>query len=231
LEEAIAILKKALWLSSDKDVLEILASNNINKDVFIKSATSKTRAQYYVDLLLDYWRNYLEKNELEKFSYFITSGISKESLHFLIEFYFRLVAQRGIKVKLEYIINDITSDTENNRGVEEFLAELFTIIVNEIVFNFDNSYFTTDEINEIDKLNYNFKFFNIQKENETNHIQKLFEDNQELADVNQVVLQKYNKWIETLRISLLINSGFVDYDEETNFQLKNLISNFKTIEI
>jgi hypothetical protein len=231
LEEAIAILKKALWLSSDKDVLEILASNNINKDVFIKSATSKTRAQYYVDLLLDYWRNYLEKNELEKFSYFITSGVSKESLHFLIEFYFRLVAQRGIKVKLEYIINDITSDTENNRGVEEFLAELFTIIINEIVFNFDNSYFTTDEINEINKLNYNFKFFNVQKENETNHIRSLFEDNKELADVNQVVLEKYNKWIETLRISLLINSGFVDYDEDANIQLKNLVSNFNTIEI
>ena len=142
-----------------------------------------------------------------------------------------ICTQRGIKVKLEYIINDITSDTENNRGVEEFLAELFTIIINEIIFNFDNSYFTTDEINEINKLNYNFKFFNVQKENETNHIRSLFEDNQELADVNQVVLEKYNKWIETLRISLLINSGFVDYDEAANIELKNLVSNFTTIDI
>ena len=45
-------------------------------------------------------------------------------------------------------------------------------------------------------------------------------------DVNTIALEKYNRWIELLRISLLINSGFVDYDEAENNALKLLLSQY-----
>ena len=46
-------------------------------------------------------------------------------------------------------------------------------------------------------------------------------------DVNTIALEKYNRWIELLRISLLINSGFVTYDEAENNALKALLEAYE----
>lgn len=229
IEQAISILKKELWLNSDQDVLDVLQTHNINKNAFVKKVNTKTRAQYYTDILFNFWRNDLEKNDLEKFNYFINNGISKETLNFLIDFYFKLFQQRNIKLKVEQLINNITSETEINSGIEVFLSELFTMIVNEMVFNFDKNFYKTEEINEIEKLDYNFKYFNKNKNKNLEAIKLVFDESDDSLIVNQVILEKFNKWIETLRISLIINTGFVDYDEVSNNELKNVLQQMNAL--
>jgi hypothetical protein len=155
-------------------------------------------------------------------------------LSFIAEHLTKIIDTRGLKDKLERILNDIVSETATNRGIEEFLAETFSLLINEIVINFDLNYFTNDELIEIENLktNNNFKFYNKTLTVDKKSIQNLFENNtDEKTNANDVALEKYNKWIEYFRISLLVNCGFVNYDEKANNQLKELMNSFNEFKL
>jgi hypothetical protein len=227
LEEAIEILKQNLWLSSNEEVEDFLTKNGIKKENLFSKNESKSKAQFYNELVLNYWNSKISNTA--NYEYFISNGISKNSLSFIAEHLTKIFDNRGLKDKLERILNDIVSETTTNRGVEEFLAETISLVINEIVINFDLNYFTNDELIEIEglKTNNNFKFYNKTVAVDSKSIQDLFENNtDEKTNANSIALEKYNKWIEYFRISLLVNCGFVNYDEKANNQLKELLNSF-----
>ena len=228
IDEAIEVLKRNLWLSSNEEVEIFLNQKGIKKENFFSTTETKSKAQYFTELVLNYWRAKI--SNASNFEYFISNGLSQTSLFFLAEHWMKIIDNRNIKTKLERILNDVVSETATNRGVEEFLAETFSLIINEIVINFDLNYFTPEELLEIQNLknNNNFNYYNTTTLVDAQAIQHLFENNtDEKTTVNSVVLEKYNKWIEFFRISLLVNCGFVNYDENANNQLKELVNSFK----
>ena len=231
-EEVIEILKQNLWLSSNQEVESFLSEKGIKKENLFTKKVTKSKAEFYTELLLNYWESKISNpSNLE---YFITNGLSQNSTSFLGNHLSKIIKNRGLKDKLERILNDVVSETTTNRGVEEFLAETFSLLINEIVINFDINYFTPEELVEIDNLktNSNFKFYNKTIPTDQKTIQDLFENNSdEVYNSNSIVLDKYNKWIEFFRISLLVNCGFVSYDEQANNQLKELIHNFKEFKL
>ena len=231
-EEVIEILKQNLWLSSNEEVEEFLTQKGIKKENLFSKKETKSKAQFYTELVLNYWISKI--SDSSNYDYFISKGISQNSLLFIAEHWAKIISNRGLKDKLERILNDIVSETTANRGVEEFLAETFSLLINEIVINFDLNYFTNEELIEIEnlKLNNNFKFYNKTVPSDPKIIQDLFENNtDEKTSVSTVVLEKYNKWIEFFRISLLVNCGFVNYDEKANNQLKELINSFNEFKL
>ncbi|MDI1317436.1 virulence factor SrfC family protein [Flavobacterium sp.] len=231
-EEVIEILKQNLWLSSNQEVESFLSEKGIKKENLFTNKETKSKAQFYTELLLNYWESKItNQSNLE---YFINNGLSQNSTSFLANHLSKIIENRGLKDKLERILNDVVSETNTNRGVEEFLAETFSLLINEIVINFDINYFTTEELIEIDNLksNSNFKFYNKTIPTDQKTIQGLFENNSdEVSNSNRIVLDKYNKWIEFFRISLLVNCGFVSYDEQANNQLKELINDFNEFKL
>ena len=227
MEEVVEILKRNLWLSSNEEVENFLTQKGIKKENLFSTNEVKSKAQYFTELVLNYWEVKISK--ASNFDYFISNGLSQNSLSFITEHWIKIINNRKIKIKLERILNDVVSETATNRGVEEFLAETFSLIINEIVINFDLNYFTNEELVEIEDLKSNntFNFFNPTKIIDSTTIQNLFENNtDERTTGNSVVLEKYNKWIEFFRISLLVNCGFVNYDEKANNQLKELVNSF-----
>lgn len=227
-EAAIEILKQNLWLSSNEEVEIFLADKGIKKEkLFVKKET-KSRAQFYTALLLDNWTAKI--NNPSNLDYFITNGLSRSSLDFLCDHFSKIIKNRGFENKLELILNDMVSEIFINRDVEEFIAETFSLLINEIVINFDINYFTDEELAEINnlKITDNFKFYKKTILTDSKTIQDLFENNSnESSNANSLLLDKYNKWIEYFRISLLVNCGFVNYNEQANSQLKGLINDFK----
>lgn len=227
-EAAIEILKQNLWLSSNEEVEIFLADKGIKKEkLFIKKET-KSRAQFYTALLLDNWAAKI--NNPSNLDYFITNGLSRSSLDFLCDHFSKIIKKRGFENKLKLILNDMVSEIFINRDVEEFIAETFSLLINEIVINFDINYFTVEELAEINnlKITDNFKFYKKTILTDSKTIQDLFENNaNESSNANSLLLDKYNKWIEYFRISLLVNCGFVRYNEQANNQLKALINDFK----
>jgi len=231
-EEVIEILKQNLWFSSNEEVESFLIDKGIKKEnLFIKKET-KSKAQFYTELLLKYWGTKI--NNQSNLEYFIANGLNQNNTAFLAAHFSKIIENRGLKDKLERILNDVVSETVINRGIEEFLAETFSLLINEIVINFDINYFTDEELVEINNLNINnnFKFYNKTVPTDQKTIQDLFENNaDDLSNVNKIVLDKYNKWIEFFRISLLVNCGFVNYDEQANNKLKELINNFNEFKL
>jgi hypothetical protein len=231
-EEVIEILKQNLWLSSNEEVESFLVDKGIKKENLFSKKETKSKAQFYTELLLEYWGTKI--NNQSNLEYFIANGLTQSSTAFLAAHFSKIIENRGLKDKLERILNDVVSETVTNRGVEEFLAETFSLLINEIVINFDINYFTEEELVEIKNLNMNnnFKFYNKTIPTDKKTIQDLFENNtDELSNVNKIVLDKYNKWIEFFRISLLVNCGFVNYDEQANNKLKELINTFNEFKL
>jgi hypothetical protein len=227
IDEAIEILKRNLWLANNEEVESFLIQKGIKKETLFLTKETKSKSQYFTELVLNYWETKI--SNASNFEYFISNGFSKNSLSFLSDHWIKIVENRNIKTKLERILNDIVSETETNRGIEEFLAETISLIINEIIMNFDLNYFTAEELAEIDNLknNNNFNFYNLLKQIDNDTIHNLFENNSnEKTILNSVVLEKYNKWIEFFRISLLVNCGFVNYDENANNELKELMTSF-----
>lgn len=232
IDEAIEILKLNLWLSSNEEVEHFLTQKGIKKENLFSSNETKSKAQYFTELVLNYWGSKI--SNASNFDYFISNGLSQNSLSFLADHWINIIDNRNIKIKLERILNDVVSETATNRGVEEFLAETFSLIINEIVMNFDLNYFTSEELVEIENLksNNNFNYYHPTTVVDVNSIENLFENNvDEKTTVNSVVLEKYNKWIEFFRISLLVNCGFVNYDENANNQLKALMNDFNDFKL
>ena len=231
-EAAIEILKQNLWLSSNEEVETFLADKGIKKEnLFIKKET-KSKAQFYTALLLDNWATKI--NNPSNLDYFITNGLSRSSINILCDHFSKIIKNRGFENKLELILNDIVSEIFINKDVEEFIAETFSLLINEIVINFDINYFTAEELVEINnlKITENFKFYKKTIPTDPKTIQDLFENHSnESSKANSIFLDKYNKWIEYFRISLLVNCGFVNYNEQANNQLKALIIDFKEFKL
>lgn len=220
-EEVIEILKQNLWLSSSEEVETFLNLKGIKKESLFTKKEIKSKAQYFTELLISNWESKIVNPS--NLDYFLSNGLSQNSVVFLANHLYNIIKNRGLNEKFERILNDIVSETDSNRGVEEFIAETFSLMINEIVINFDINYFTPEELIEIDNLNMNnsFKFYKKTNAIDDKSIQKLFDDNADSQfNTNQILLDKYNKWIEYFRLSLLVNCGFVSYDEQANNQLK-----------
>ena len=177
--------------------------------------------------MFDYWKSKLQENDFEKFSFLINNGVNRSSLKFLIDFYFKIINTRGLKQKLENIINHVSSDIKQNKDLDVFLAETFSKLINGLVFRFDTQYINDNEVEELNGQGITFKYFNRTISTSDDVIKSLFESNDSTIDVNKIVLEKYFKWIEYLRVSVLVNCGFVSFNEEANDKLKGILQSLK----
>jgi hypothetical protein len=231
-EEAIEILKRKLWLPSNQAVESFLLERGIKKEDLFSKKETKSKSQFYTELLLNYWETKVRK--LTDSAYFHNKELTQSGAAFIADHLIKIIANRGLKDKLERILNDVVSEISSIHGVEEFLAETFSLLINEIIINFDINYFTPEEQLEIENFSVgnNFEFYKKSKITDQKTIQELFEGNSEkTSDSNRIVFDKYNKWIEYLRISSLVNCGFVSYDENANNQLKGLIDELSELKL
>lgn len=230
-EEAIDVLKRNLYLSSIEEVESFLKEQNIGKDSLYHKKIEISKSQYFTNLIVEYWTSKI--NSQSNFTFLLDKGLRQNSIEFLSSHLLTIIKKRGLRNKLELILNDIVSETQINRGVEEFIAETFCLLINEFVNNFDLSYLSDEEIIEIENFetSNNFKYFRKKelefKESVSVFDEQLFED----LSANSVMIEKYNKWIEFLRISILVNCGFVSYDETANNMLRELVNELQPISV
>lgn len=229
-EEAIDILKRNLWMSSVEEVENFLKEKNISKEDLFSTKQAITKSQFFTNLIIEYWSSKISSHE--NFTQLTNKGLDKILLEFLSNHLITIVEKRNLKNKLELILNDIVSETTINRGVEEFLAETFCLLINEFVNNFDLNYLTEEEVFELEnsETSINLKYFSKNQVKVETLVTTVFDDKLfDSINANSIALEKYNKWIEFLRISLLVNCGFVNYDENANNQLKDLVEKFQNV--
>ncbi|MEJ5964225.1 virulence factor SrfC family protein [Pedobacter immunditicola] len=229
-DEALDILKRYLWLPSHSEVEDFLKSNGVSINKLLTQEDShSSKAAHYVQLVLNNWA--IKINDLDQYSDLIALGLSKSNLTFVLSYLQELTQKRKIEEKLVKVLNNIVSEIDINHGHESFLAETFSLIINEMVINFDINYFTDEEKAEARSIlatNAN-RFYERKLDTSDAAISALFDNEQ--IDVRAISLQKYNKWIEFLRISLLVNAGYVNYDEQANRELQNLLHEYSPFQL
>lgn len=231
-EEVFEILREKLCLTSNEEVETFLLDNGITIESLFTKIEPISKPKFYTDLVLNYWNSKICNPT--NFEYFINNGISQNNLAFLTAHINEIIQNRKLNDKLERILNDIVSEINLNHGIEEFLAETFSLIINDIVINFDLSYLSNEEVAEVNNLpnTKHFKFNKIAPSTDSSIIENLFSNNNlESSNANFIVLEKYNRWIEYFRISLLVNCGFVNYDEQANNRLKETIYGFRSLNL
>ncbi|MFC6269435.1 virulence factor SrfC family protein [Frigoriflavimonas asaccharolytica] len=224
-QSSLEILKDRFALPTIELVEEFLSSHGVKKeDLFKLPKNTNTKSQAYTELVINNW---LEKIENQgNFQHFSEKGITKNNIEFITDHFKTILNKRDIRNKLVMILNDVVSEIDINHGNEAFLAETFSLIINDIVYNLDINYISEEEKMEIRTINANNSnsYFERKPMTDPATISQLF-DNSNL-DVQSIALQKYIRWIEFLKTSLLINSGFVTYDETANENLKKLSSQY-----
>jgi len=224
-EEVVEILKRQMWLTSKEEVAQQLAAFDIQLSDLFKPIKSQSKAVYYTQLMLDTWQTKISENP---YTDFVQYHITKSNIDAITEHYKTIIKKRGIAEKLVKIFDNIVSEIKGIQGEEVFMAETFALLINDIVYNFDMQFITDNEVREIRELamikNNPHSYFMRTNSTDDATIAALFDNTK--MDVNTIALEKYNRWIELLRISLLINSGFVDYDEAENNALKLLLSQY-----
>ena len=225
-EEVYDILKSRLWLSSNEEVETHLDSMGVKvTDLFKSRANTKTKSEIYTELVLNHWEEYIDN--LDNFEELIQNGVNQSNIEFVLCHFKTILKKRNISNKLVKILNEVISEIDVNRGQEEFLAETFALIINDVVYNLDLNFITEDEKQEIRKMTSDRigSSFEYKHPVDDQTIAALF--NNENLDVRSLAMEKYKRWMDFLRISFIINSGFVNYNEKANDELKSLTQKYQ----
>ena len=224
-DDVLQILQKGLFIDSAEEVEVFLKDKEISIDQLTNSDNEISLAASLVDLITDKW----EKNWIENFEK-ISHGLSETQYNYLASHYKKLFILRGIKSKLTTLFTSVINELESNRGSEEFLSEVVSLIINDLVNNFDIKILTKEMLVEMELISKTYNLdFRFLKSNSINNsaksISAFFDDNSN-ASINLTV-DKYSIWINKFKISVLASCGFVDYDEFANNELKAIIIDIK----
>ena len=220
-EEAVDILKRNMWLNSKEEV-EIALGNVKLSDLFTPTKT-KSKTEYYTQLLLDNWYERVSQNSYDDFTQY---NISKSHIDEILSHYQTIIKKRNVVEKLVKVFDNMVSEIKGIQGEEVFMAETFALLLNDIIYNFDMQFVSSEEAREIKEMykDKTLQYFGKEPMTDEATIASLFDNSK--MDVNTIAFEKYGRWLELLRISLLINSGFVSYDEAENNALKALIEKY-----
>ena len=220
-EEAVDILKRNMWLNSKEEV-EMALGNVKLSDLFTPTKT-KSKTEYYTQLLLDNWYERVSQNSYDDFTQY---NISKSHIDEILSHYQTIIKKRNVVEKLVKVFDNMVSEIKGIQGEEVFMAETFALLLNDIIYNFDMQFVSSEEAREIKEMykDKTLQYFGKEPMTDEATIASLFDNSK--MDVNTIAFEKYGRWLELLRISLLINSGFVSYDEAENNALKALIEKY-----
>jgi hypothetical protein len=228
-DQNLEILRKTLFYTNIEEVEHFLAQQNIDLEkVFANNL--KTSATSLTDGVIKLWQSKLNHENFEKL---IPNGLSKNAFNEITNLVQTSFENLNIKEFLVKLIEKKTSRIQISRNDEEFLAGVCTNYLNEFVTSFGFNFMGDERIDELrivcEELNIDFSALISNKPLPNKNDLIPFFDNQDSTDSNlnelrfNPMIENYNKYITKLKLSLLSNCGFVNYDVQANNELIILI--------
>jgi hypothetical protein len=224
----IQLLKEQLFYETEVEVERFLQDNGINLDKLFGSKVN-TSASSLVSGLFEKWKNSIQ---YEQFRELISAGLTRNSFDFLLETIITTIEHLNLQ---EFLVNNVEKKTQRlhmGRDAEEYLASLCANYINDFVINVGFNYMSSDRLDELKQIAsmYNISlqlvteeanlpdkaelkdFFNADKTTESSG----------MADFTYMI-KSYNRFLLKLKLAILSNCGFVNYDVEANDQLSKLL--------
>lgn len=225
-EQNIDILRKILSYTHNEEVEQFLSEKNIDLDKvfsnkFNTSATTLTNGVFKL------WQS---KFEFEKLN---ATGLSKNVFVEIINLLQTSFDNLNFKNFLIRLIERKTQHIQISRDDEEYLAGVCANHINDFVTNFGFNFMSearTEELRIIcEEHNIDFsELIGIKSLPTKNELIPLFEHqinskNDSMEPRFDPMIENYNKYLLKLKLALVSNCGFVNYDTQANNELIEII--------
>jgi hypothetical protein len=221
-DEMLEILKDKLCFDNIQDVESYLSARKIVLETYKSNSSSYSKGDFLINVLDEFWYKRASEKYLHN-----NLNIDKQYFEFLFNTFKSNYNANGYRAKLSTIFNSVINSIEQNRGKEEFLAEIACIIINRVVNEFDLLELNEDEKSELIKLgatyNIGTAFLN-ENEFTLNDVRIINHFTDANKDISEISLKRYMNWINKLKLSKLKSCGFVEYDEDANNKLLSILS-------
>jgi hypothetical protein len=206
-----------------------------SKDIDLESALENrvlTSASKLVDSILDHWRI---KLGIEGFQTYFDMGLEKNAMVSLIENLFETFQTLDIRNDLIELFEHKTRLISAPSDTEEYLAAIITEFINDFISNFGFNFMKEERIQEVMKIandyNQDVSLFIKDGKQDKSEVLLAIYDKMETRDaVAPPLIENFQLYILKLKLAMLSNCGFANYNIASNNQLNEMIQNLDSFD-
>jgi len=227
-EKNLSLLRDQLLYDNDADVERFLEDSgiDINKLFGVKVNTSGSSL---VSGLFEKWRAGIQ---YDRFLELVNAGLTRNTFDYLIDSLFTTIDHLNLQDFLITHVEKKTQRLQMSRDAEEFLASICANYINDFVVNFGFNYMSAERLDELKQIasSYNINLQSITEIRDLPNKSELMEffnaekpaEASVMADFTYMI-GSYNQFLLKIKLAILSNCGFVNYDVQANNQLSKLL--------
>ena len=236
-ETNLELLRVVIGMDSIKAVETFLEDQRIDfNKIFINNVS--TSATMLIDGLLDKWT---KQADFSNFTYFEELGLTRNGHQSILELLKNTFVQLGLREELIKQVERKTSQLQINAEAEEFFASYSTNMINDFVTSLGFNMMSTERIEELQVVakEYNIPHTILLEQIKSNVEERemidLFDSESDrsaklLAEMAPM-LENYNQYIARIKLALISNCGFVNYNVQANDELSRKIDLLRKLEL
>ena len=226
--ENLKIIQGYIKVDSIEEVETYLKEKEIDLDKVLENKVATT-ATLLVDKLIAKWKDNIN---IENFISFTEKGLKQSTFDSLSNNLFLTFDSLNLRDKLITIFEQKTKMLTLPEETEEQLASISSDFFNDFVANFGFNFMQTDRINELKEIAQEYQLdisslFSEQKNIREDDLINIF-DNNHISDAP--LINSFNNYILKIKLALLSNCGFVNYNVNANNEINTLLSGLDQIE-
>jgi hypothetical protein len=225
------LLKNELMFSSIQEVEDFLNMQGIDLDKALENK-NKTTSEKLADIIIDHWKL---KMSWENFQTFFQAGLTKSVFELYIENLYKTFSLLHLEDQLVELFRKKIHVVKYTRESEEYLASVSTALLNEFVTNFGYSFISIEKLNDVEELKGDFPIdFSILRSENTGVSEKELKDlfdgmGNKLNNSSSQLSDAFRQYIQKIKVVLLSNCGFVNFDVQSNSQLNELLGRLEQL--
>jgi hypothetical protein len=230
-EENLSILQDDFKMNSIQEVTVYLEEHDIDigKVLENKVITSATRL---VDGVIDLWN---EQIKIEHFSSYTENGLKTNVLNTLLDNLNETFEILNVRDELVKLFERKTRMIDPGPNAIEYLAYVSCNYINEFVSNFGVSFMSEERLSELNEIGHDFKIDlnllnNRNRETSEGALVDVFDAPASVEQQSIPLIENYSLFILKIRMALLSNCGFANYDVKSNDKLASIISNIESLD-
>ena len=231
MDENLLILQEDFKLDSVSEVKSYLEEHDIdlNKVLENKVITSATRL---VDGVINLW---IEQIKIENFSLYTENGLKTNVLGTLLDNLIETFEILNVRNDLIGLFEKKTRMIDPGPNAIEYLSFVSANYINEFVANFGVSFMSGDRLTELHEIGNSFKMDMKLLNNRNNGATEetlinVFDAPASVEQQSIPLIENYSLFILKIRLALLSNCGFANYDVKSNDELSSIISNIESLD-
>jgi hypothetical protein len=228
--ENLTIISRKLNLDTIEEAEQYLIEKGIDLDAVLENRLL-TSASRLVDSVLNYWKDQLSVDHFEKY---FSMGLDKSAMDALVENLLETFESIGVRNELIDLFEQKTRLLNAPSDTEEYLASLITEYINDFTSNFGFNFMKDERVNEIitvaEDFNQNIDLLTGKgRKDEKTLLLSVYDQSDRIESVAPPLIENFQIFIIKMKLAMLSNCGFAQYDLQANNELSNIINTLESL--